>query len=763
MPALISSVNECRDWRQRLVDSNYRGVLIYEGESEPTPELLSPVQSSYCAIARHNQNDTSDTCLSSRWPRVQAKQLLGATVDTLLFDCRAGFDYALSPAMLAAAVGALRGGGLLVLWWPAQAMQARKSRFERRLHSFISDLTPSVLARLSPDLVTEAATQNIAGVVEETAAEAAEKSAAKPIAPALDTLAAEAALRPNVSPNLGQVALIEAVEQLAKASVQREADGQHTRSSKSFGQRALVLRADRGRGKTWALGRAVLDLQHKPGFEKLRVAITAPRKSAVAAALAVANGEASGENNRRALAYWAPDALLLEKPCFDLLLIDEAAAIPPAVLAALFEQYRFCVFSTTLNGYEGSGKGFELRFAEYLAQHCENLHSISLQAPIRWAEGDPLEAALNAALLMDMNTENKADAKPSAMLADASAKQVIHRRLSKADLAADEVLLRQCFGLLLNAHYQTSPDDLRLLLDAESLELWVAETRGGDGGEGTHSNTVLAVAMIMREGPIAPALAAKVRSGKRRLRGELIPQSILYYADTDAVRDRVFARVLRIAVDKHQRRLGLGRALLNAAEQALQQDNEVAGIGASYAADLGTNAFWFSGGYQPIRLGLRRDPCSGSHSLLVLKVFHSSFNAEAETLLRECSERFAGDLDSVLARLPHFPAAQAEQLRRQSLGPSDLAEPPEEASSRRWDLRQARRFANGEIPWEQALPSLLRLGPPPGIGTAEQQAWKQCCEPQINWSAVAASLSVPGRKAVESVLRCAAQNYSSFS
>lgn len=69
------------------------------------------------------------------------------------------------------------------------------------------------------------------------------------------------------------------------------------------------------------------------------------------------------------------------------LLIDEAAAIPTPLLQRLIAAFPHVLMTTTVQGYEGTGRGFLLKFCTALPD-CR-IHR--LDRPLRWASGDPLE------------------------------------------------------------------------------------------------------------------------------------------------------------------------------------------------------------------------------------------------------------------------------------------------------------------------------------------------------------------------------------
>ncbi|MDN3685209.1 hypothetical protein QW180_22990 [Vibrio sinaloensis] len=132
---------------------------------------------------------------------------------------------------------------------------------------------------------------------------------------------------------------------------------------------------------------------------KLRILVTAPTLATVQPIFDHAHQHLAGselskgrlEAGLSSIEFIAPDELLRNKPECDLLLVDEASAIPIPMLKQMVSHYHRAVFSTTVHGYEGCGRGFSLKFATWLKQERPGMSSFTMQQPIRWNEGDPLE------------------------------------------------------------------------------------------------------------------------------------------------------------------------------------------------------------------------------------------------------------------------------------------------------------------------------------------------------------------------------------
>lgn len=460
----------------------------------------------------------------------KAKTLLGQSLDWIIYDARCRFN----ADVFGIVSGVLRGGGCFYLLLPPSS--ETQSPFMQRLYRL---------------LIADSTIQCVSA------------SAALPIA---------IYPKPRYATTADQ-------QQAIKTIVL------HAHAKKTY---PLVMTADRGRGKSAALGMAAKQLF---ASNALSILLTGPSKATVNTLLSHA-----GFPER--LRFIAPDALLNQRPDSSLLWVDEAAAIPLPILQKLLQRYPRVVFSTTLHGYEGSGRGFAIRFKRLLDQHTPTWQSVQLEQPIRWANDDPLEAFVNQALLLKP---------PLPSLLETDLSRYTFTSLSRLDLLADEALLGQLFGLLVSAHYQTKPSDLHYLLDSPDVSVYALHDR----------HQLIAVLMSETEGGFSAALAADIYAGKRRPKGHMLAQSLAFHAGAEDAAILRCERVIRIAVHPDYQGQGLGSRLLQAWREKFK--SQVDYIGTSFACTAEVLAFWLKNNFLPARLGLKQDASTGVHSLMMVQ------------------------------------------------------------------------------------------------------------------------------------------------
>lgn len=477
-------------------------------------------------------------------PASKARMVLGREFDAIVFDTFSGLDV----NALAAVSGTLRGGGVFILLsplldsWP----QFPDPAYQRFLPHFytVHDVAGLFLQRFIRILQQPLTVPNAALANSPTQAEIVQK-------------------------------IIEA-------------------------DSAIVLTADRGRGKSAALGLAASQLI----AQGKTVLVTAPARVAV---------DAVFKHAELAPQFYAPDDLLENLPAADLLMVDEAAAIPLPLLLKLARAYPRIVFATTLHGYEGSGRGFVLRFQQALSDLAPNWQSLRLEQPMRWPINDPLEALFYRLLLLDL------EAAPLQLQANLPISSIC---LERRQLLENEPLLQQIFGLLVTAHYQTRPSDLQQMLDAPNLSIHVLQ----------QEQQVLAVALLSREGGFDPELSQAIYAGKRRPHGHLVPQTLTFHAQIAGAAELICERIMRIAVHPDIQERGLGNQLVqHLYEYAASKQADYLAV--SYALSPALLYFWQQAGFMLVRVGHRKDTASASRSAVQIRAISPAGAALVETIL----------------------------------------------------------------------------------------------------------------------------------
>jgi tRNA(Met) cytidine acetyltransferase len=372
-------------------------------------------------------------------------------------------------------------------------------------------------------------------------------------------------------------------------------------------RRPLVLSSDRGRGKSAVLGMAAATLI-KQG--KKTIIVTAPSLATVDtvfehAAHLLPDAKLSKGHlvlDDTEIKFIAPDALIESDQKADLLLVDEAAAIPAPMLEQLLHKFSRIVFATTLHGYEGTGLGFAIRFRQILEQSTPNWHSLRMTQPIRWSENDSLEAFSFKALLLDASPVD------DALIEHCQLVDCVFEKIARKQLINDETSLAELFGLMVLAHYRTRPSDLQLMLDREDVSVYVMRYQGH----------IVASAWLVNEGGLDDELAKAIHGGTRRLKGQLLPQSLLAHVGISSAGSLSYQRIIRIAVHPAIQQRGIGHALLNnIVSQVKPSDIDI--VGTSFAVSVDLLNFWSKSGFTPVRIGLQQDDVSGSHSVMMLQ------------------------------------------------------------------------------------------------------------------------------------------------
>lgn len=416
-----------------------------------------------------------------------------------------------------------------------------------------------------------------------------------------------------------------------------------------------VLTADRGRGKSFLLGMMAY------AFVQMgrTVYLTAPHKRATTSVydgfnfaqtqkLKLSASEPTAQNpNQDGMTFIPPEDVLNVVRAEDILLVDEAASIPIPLLIKWAEKSAHSVMATTTHGYEGTGKGFQLRFFKYLNQNIKDWHLYKLHTPIRYAYNDPLESWLFDALCLNADGPNYSDNDDHYECIPANLDEVTFRKVEQSELITNPVLLSSVFGLLIQAHYQTKPSDLRDLLDAPGLHLFILERpallQSSLNDQPSNDSQVLCACITTDEGLLPETLHEAILNGYRRPTGHLIPQAMAFYMGLEQALHMKMARIIRIASQPNDQRSGLGSKLLKHVEE-WHRDQHYDALGSSFAATPDVLGFWSKNGFVTIRQGSKQDHASGTYSALVFKGLRHdaiALQATASTLFRRLTSDIA--------------------------------------------------------------------------------------------------------------------------
>ena len=383
----------------------------------------------------------------------------------------------------------------------------------------------------------------------------------------------------------------------------------------------LILTANRGRGKSAALGLGIAGFCQKLRNKKrVRVIVTAPQFLNAKTVfeflqLGFSNlginhrkiefeGKISSIEGRNfTVEFWNVNKLFGKK-C-DLLVVDEAAGIPVPILFKLLNVSDRIVFSSTIHGYEGAGRGFSVRFMKKLRENKEwVVEKVEMKTPIRYGKNDPIERWLYDSLLLD--------AEPVALTKSEEEQAMKHRvKYVLPDLdrwfSEEEKKLRQFIGIYVLAHYRNRPNDVEIIGEAPHHKIRTLELKNGK---------IICSLQIAEEGGFEEKFIKKLLKGYEP-QGHIIPDRIVKHYRIPIFGKFRGLRIVRIAVHPSLFGKGLGSLMLRRLEKEFK--TKVDWIGASFGASFELLKFWIKNGYVPLHLSPDRNPVSGEYSCIVVK------------------------------------------------------------------------------------------------------------------------------------------------
>lgn len=390
-------------------------------------------------------------------------------------------------------------------------------------------------------------------------------------------------------------------------------------------RKAVVITADRGRGKTAVLGivtPALVSRLERLLKRPIRVLVVAPTPQAVQNYFKFLikamrrqgmkgfyvkenEGLITVLNSKYArVEYAIPRRALEEREFADILIVDESAGIEVPVLFQIIEGARHVIFSTTIHGYEGTGRSFNVRFLKKLEEDQSiEVEKIHMSEPIRYGAGDPIESWLYDTLLLNAQPAEIGEEE----LAKIRKSELQFEILDKDLLLKNEKLLREFFGIYVLAHYRNRPSDLAVLLDTPNHLPAVVRV----------NEKVVCSLHLAIEGGLSEELIAKIRSGYKP-RGQIIPDLVLKHFWNYDFSKRKGVRIVRIAVHPNAMNMGVGSFALNKVIEWAKQ-NELDWVGSGFGVSSELVRFWLKNGFLPIHMTPQRNEVSGEYTIIVLR------------------------------------------------------------------------------------------------------------------------------------------------
>lgn len=422
-------------------------------------------------------------------------------------------------------------------------------------------------------------------------------------------------------------------------------------------KKAVVITADRGRGKTAVLGIVtpyIISRMQRLLKRAVRIMVVAPTPQSVQTYFRFllkamvrqgmtkyfakeTNGMITVVNSKYArVEYVVPRRAMIEKDFADILIVDEAAGIDVPILLKITEGVRYMIFSTTIHGYEGAGRGFSIRFLRRLeSDDSVEIDRIHMEEPIRYGRGDPIEKWLYDVLLLD--------AQPAEINEDdiqaIKEGRLEFMEIGKDELVSNEKLLREFFGIYVLAHYRNRPSDLAILTDMPNHIPFIVTVNGKP----------VCSLHIAIEGRLDDETIEKIKDGYKP-KGQIIPDLMLKHYWQFEFPKLVGVRIVRIATHPSLMNMGIGSfALAKVVEWAYGRDMEWVGSGFGVSPEL--LKFWIKNGFTPVHITPQRNEVSGEHTVIVIKALKPDIESIVENLNVEFTRRLIEYLSDELSDL----------------------------------------------------------------------------------------------------------------
>ncbi len=538
-----------------------------------------------CGFEDQSLVGLNTTYIDNSKKRSEIENHLGSEYSALIFNCFNGFN----PDLFCALTGLIKSPGIIILITPdiqQWSVFADPEYSKLCSHPHTPENVKGRFVTYLVEKLTEKSKSRFFSIIGQNDQS---ESNFNSIKTDIYSLFIENTLASNkkIKPSLEQKTIATAIENLATA----KADG------------IIIIYGHRGRGKSTTIGKALCNLALLSQISQLQVSVVSQNKKNVGPIYK----QLSELNHNYSFNFFPPDEFLRNNITAGILVIDEAATIPLAVLKKLIISTGKIVISSTTDGYEGTGMGLSTKFQSFLSRSRRSIKQFELITPYRWANNDPVESFIFETFLMHSAAQNN-DTKLLSLVPNLN--NISIQKVDRDLLSKNTKKVFQLFQLLSQAHYRTTPSDLRYILDAPSVELWTAD----------HDGEISAVLMLSNEGAINSTYEGDIWLGRRRLSGHLIPQTLSTHSGFKKAIRFAYKRIVRIAVIQKHQRHGIASKLLDRVyHSTLKENQELDFLGVSYGFESGLYQFWQTMGFNAVRIGHRENARSGLKSMIMLK------------------------------------------------------------------------------------------------------------------------------------------------
>lgn len=519
---------------------------------------------------------------------------------------------AITPNLLARTIETVEGGGLVVMLLKSMNSLKQLYAMTMDIHSrYRTEAHDDVVARFNERFLLSLGSCSTCLVVDDelNVLPVSGGKHIKPLPPADDELTPKQQELADLKDSLEEVQPAGSLVNLARTLNQAQAilTFIDVISEKSLNS-TVALTAGRGRGKSAALGISIAGAVSQ-GYANIFVTSPSPENLKTLFEFLFKGFDALGYtehldydiiqlNNpafnkaivrvdikrahRQTIQYIAPsDHQVLGQA--ELLIIDEAAAIPLPIVKSLLGPY-LVFMASTINGYEGTGRSLSLKLIQQLRElsvttgedtpiessdhkgvgqtdMARTLREVELQEPIRYASGDPVEKWLNKLLCLDATLAKSHRLTSKGMPHPSECNLFyVNRDTLFSFHPVSEAFLQKMMALYVASHYKNSPNDLQLMSDAPAHQLYVL-LPPIDPSDNKIPDP-LCVMQLALEGEISKESVRKSLSRGQRAGGDLIPWLISQQFQDEEFASLSGARIVRIATSPDYSGMGYGSRAL---------------------------------------------------------------------------------------------------------------------------------------------------------------------------------------------------------